>query len=88
MLGVKTKVFADNEYILNLNGLKILDLTHKKYNILNWIALLLQYRIPAGLSYNDELVREYWYLQRLRRRIMNFSASLPNVRLRNATLPM
>ena len=60
-----------NEYILNLNGLKILDLTKKKYNILNWLSLLLQYRIPSGLSMNDELVREYI--------LNNFSLDLSNV---------
>ncbi len=48
-----------NEYTLDLKGLKILDLTSEKYNILNWIALLLQYRIPEGLNQNDEQVREY-----------------------------
>lgn len=60
-----------NEYILTLNGLKILDLTKKKYNILNWLSLLLQYRIPSGLSMNDELVREYI--------LNNFSLDLSNV---------
>ena len=60
-----------NEYILNLEGLNVLDLTNKKYNILNWIALLLQYRIPAGLSYNDEIVRDYL--------ISNFSIDLSDI---------
>ena len=48
-----------NEYLLNLKGLNILDLTNTKYNILNWIALLLKYRMPAGLSFNDEQIRQY-----------------------------
>ena len=34
-----------NEYEINLNGLKILDLTNKeKYSVLNWIAILLSNR--------------------------------------------
>ena len=60
-----------NEYILDLSGLKILDLSKKEYNILNWIALLLKYRIPEGLSLNDEQVRNYI--------IENFSVDLDNV---------
>lgn len=60
-----------NEYILDLNGLKILDLSNKKYNILNWIAILLTYRIPAGLSMNDLTVKEYI--------IKNFSVDLNDV---------
>lgn len=60
-----------NEYLLDLIGLNILDLSDKKYNILNWIALLLQYRIPKGLNPNDEQVREYI--------IKNFSVNLSGV---------
>ena len=60
-----------NEYLLNLKGLNILDLTNNKYNILNWIALLLKYRMPAGLSYNDDQIRQYI--------IENFSIDLSNV---------
>lgn len=33
-----------NKYSIDLEGLKILDLTDKKYTILNWIAILLKYR--------------------------------------------
>lgn len=33
-----------NEYLLDISNLKILDLTDKKYNVLNWIALLLKNR--------------------------------------------
>lgn len=33
-----------NEYSIELDGLKILDLTDKKYSILNWISILLKYR--------------------------------------------
>ena len=60
-----------NEYLLDLKGLKVLDLSNKKYNILNWIALLLKHRIPAGLSFNDEIIRNYI--------IDNFSIDLNDV---------
>ena len=60
-----------NEYVLDLTGLKILDLSEKKYNILNWIALLLQYRIPQGLNPNDEQARDYI--------VSNFSVDLTDV---------
>ncbi|MBE5741897.1 MAG: DUF3990 domain-containing protein [Clostridiales bacterium] len=60
-----------NEYLLDLNGLKVLDLSNKKYNILNWIALLLQYRIPKGLNPNDEQAREYV--------VKNFTLNLTDV---------
>ena len=60
-----------NEYSLNLDGLNILDLSDKQYNILNWMALLLKYRIPQGLNPNDEQAREYI--------IDNFSVDLTDV---------
>lgn len=60
-----------NEYILDTTGLTILDLSNKKYNVLNWMALLLKYRIPAGLTSNEEEVRQYI--------IDNFSLDLTNV---------
>lgn len=60
-----------NEYVLDLSGLKILDLSKKEYNILNWIALLLQYRIPDGLDINDHQIRQYI--------IDNFSVDLTGV---------
>ena len=60
-----------NEYVLDLTGLKVLDLSKKEYNILNWIALLLKYRIPEGLSMNNEQVRKYI--------IDNFSIDLTDV---------
>ena len=60
-----------NEYELDLVGLKILDLSQKKYNILNWIALLLQFRIPAGLSPNDEIARDYI--------VQNFAVDLTDI---------
>lgn len=48
-----------NKYELDMTGLNILDLTKPEYNILNWMALLLQFRIPQGISPNDEQAREY-----------------------------
>lgn len=33
-----------NKYSIRLEGLKILDLTDKKYSILNWMAILLKHR--------------------------------------------
>ena len=60
-----------NEYLLDLEGLNVLDLSDKKYNILNWIALLLQYRIPKGLNPNDEQARDCI--------INNFSVDLTDI---------
>lgn len=60
-----------NEYLLDLSNLVVLDLTDKKYNILNWIALLLQYRIPANMNINDKQIKDYL--------IKNFSIDLSNV---------
>lgn len=34
-----------NKYELNLDGLKILDLSNEKYTILNWLAILMENRI-------------------------------------------
>ena len=48
-----------NKYELDMTGLNVLDLTKPKYNILNWIALLLQFRVPQGMTPNDEMAREY-----------------------------
>ena len=33
-----------NKYSIDLAGLKVLDLTNKKYSILNWLAILLKFR--------------------------------------------
>ena len=33
-----------NKYSIDLSGLKILDLTDKRYSILNWISILLKFR--------------------------------------------
>lgn len=60
-----------NEYLLDLEDLNVLDLSNKKYNILNWIALLLMHRIPKGLNPNDEQARDYI--------LKNFSVDLTDV---------
>ena len=60
-----------NKYELDMTGLNVLDLTKPEYNILNWMALLLQFRIPRGVSPNDELAREYI--------LKNFSVDLTKV---------
>ena len=48
-----------NKYELDMTSLNVLDLTKPEYNILNWMALLLQFRIPKGMTPNDEMAREY-----------------------------
>ncbi len=60
-----------NKYELDLNGLNILDLTKPEYNILNWMALLLQFRMPEGVSPNAEQAKEYI--------LKNFSVDLSKV---------
>lgn len=60
-----------NKYELNMEGLNILDLTKAQYNILNWIALLLQFRVPKGMTPNEEMAREYI--------LKNFSVDLTKV---------
>lgn len=60
-----------NKYELDMTNLNVLDLTNPKYNILNWIALLLQFRVPKGLNPNDEMIREYI--------LKNFSIDLTKV---------
>lgn len=49
-----------NKYSINLSGLKILDLTDKRYSILNWIAILLKFR-AFDLS-NDISIQAKEYL--------------------------
>lgn len=49
-----------NKYSINLSGLKILDLTNKRYSILNWIAILLKFR-TFDLS-NDISIQAKEYL--------------------------
>ena len=48
-----------NKYEIETRGLKILDLTKPQYSILNWIAILLKYRFPKGVSPNEEQVYSY-----------------------------
>lgn len=33
-----------NQYLLDMNGLKVLDLSSDEYNILHWLAMLMKYR--------------------------------------------
>lgn len=49
-----------NKYSIDLFGLKILDLTDKRYSILNWIAILLKFR-TFDLS-NDIAIQAKEYL--------------------------
>ena len=60
-----------NKYELDMTGLNVFDLTKPEYNILNWMALLLQFRIPKGMTPNDEMAREYI--------LKNFSIDLTKV---------
>ena len=60
-----------NKYELDMSGLNVLDLTKPEYNILNWISLLLQFRVPKGMTPNDEMAREYI--------LKNFSIDLTKV---------
>jgi hypothetical protein len=60
-----------NKYELEMTGLNVLNLTKPEYNILNWMALLLQFRIPKGMTPNDEMAREYI--------LKNFSIDLTKV---------
>ena len=60
-----------NKYEIDMTGLNVLDLTRPEYNILNWMALLLQFRIPKGMTPNDEMAREYI--------LKNFSIDLTKV---------
>ena len=60
-----------NKYEIDMTGLNVLDLTKPEYIILNWMALLLQFRIPKGMTPNDEMAREYI--------LKNFSIDLTKV---------
>ncbi|MCR5506131.1 MAG: DUF3990 domain-containing protein [Bacilli bacterium] len=57
-----------NEYELNTHGLKILNLTDKnKYSILNWLAILLHFRILdksfiSSFSSRLKLIEENYYI--------------------------
>ena len=50
----QTNGFA-NKYELNLNGLRILDLTDEKYSILNWMAILVRFR---SFDVNSPIAKE------------------------------
>lgn len=59
-----------NKYSIDLTNLKILDLTNKRYSILNWIAILLKFR-TFDLS-NDIAIQAKEYL------IKNFYININN----------
>ena len=42
-----------NMYLLDMNGLKVLDLTHDPYNALHWVALLMKNR-ESNLKYASD----------------------------------
>lgn len=48
-----------NEYILDLSDLKVLDLSAAKYNILNWITILLQNRTFTSTSPISQQAKQY-----------------------------
>lgn len=48
-----------NEYLLNTNGLKILDLCSEEYHILHWLTILLQNRVFDIQSDFGEEARRY-----------------------------
>ena len=58
-----------NEYLLNLDGLSILNLSQSKYNILNWLAILLENR-TFELASEISITAKKYLLQ-------NFSISYP-----------
>ncbi len=52
-----------NVYEIDDSDLNILDLTDKKYSILNWIAILFNYRLQSA-SFRIDRERELKYLQK------------------------
>ncbi len=59
-----TKGYA-NKYTINIEGLNILDLTDKKYSILNWMAILLKHRNfdlnnETSIEARDYLIRNFY----------------------------
>lgn len=48
-----------NEYILDLSGLKVLDLSMPAYNILNWITILLWNRTFTSTSPISQQAKQY-----------------------------
>ena len=51
-----------NEYLLNMEGLSILDLSQSKYNILNWLTILLENR-TFDLSSEVSIAAKKYLLQ-------------------------
>lgn len=54
-----------NKYSIDLSGLKILDLTNKRYSILNWIAILLKFRsfdltTDVSVQAKDYLLKNFY----------------------------
>lgn len=54
-----------NQYELELNGLRILDLTSREYSILNWMAVLVKYRTfdinaPVAKRAKEFLLKNYY----------------------------
>lgn len=54
-----------NKYTINIEGLKILDLTNEKYSILNWMAILLKHRTfdltnPISQQAKDYLIENFY----------------------------
>lgn len=59
-----TKGYA-NKYTIDIEDLKILDLTDKKYTILNWIAILLKHRNfglnnETSIEAKDYLIKNFY----------------------------
>lgn len=48
-----------NKYTIDTNGLKILDLTDKKYSILNWVAILLKHRTVDLTTQISKQAKDY-----------------------------
>jgi len=48
-----------NEYILDIDGLNVLDLSSSKYNILHWITLLIQNRTVTSTSTISKQAKKY-----------------------------
>ncbi len=54
-----------NKYTINIEGLKILDLTNERYSILNWMAILLKHRTfdltnPISQQAKDYLIENFY----------------------------
>lgn len=54
-----------NEYEIDIKDLKVLDLTNKKYNVLNWISILLKNRVfdienQISIQSREFLINNYY----------------------------